>query len=143
MGTLRLRINFCWHFKILEGTTEQFCKLGLLYKHRFYRCCCSGLIFRCPFSSHPICIKMKKNLQSSKYEGGGRVQKEKKQTLTYKKRRSPYLQNLSRGFKVVVCVTCPERDARPATPSASTCISLQGYNMQLISRLSFPNKVVL
>lgn len=69
--------------------------------------------------------------------------KKKKTPLIYKKRRSPYLQNLSRSFKVIVCVTCPQRDARLATPSASTCIFLQGYNMQLISQLSFPNKVVL
>lgn len=35
VGTPRLRINFCQRFKILEGTTEQFCKPGLLYKADF------------------------------------------------------------------------------------------------------------
>lgn len=66
----------------------------------------------------------------------------KKKNLTQEE-KVLYLQNLSCCFKVVVCVTCPERDARLATPSASTCLFLQEYNMQLISQLGFPNKVVL
>lgn len=53
-----------------------------------------------------------------------------------------YLKKLSCCFNIV-CVNCPKRDARLATPSASTCIFLQGYNKQLISQLSFPSKVVL
>lgn len=96
---LRLQINFCQHFKILEGTTEQLCTSGLLYDTDLTGVALP-LAFFAFLSLHiQFVLKLKRILEVVNTQ---LVDDYKKKKSNIHEENILYLQILSCGFKVVV-----------------------------------------